>query len=131
MENVIIEFREMTFEGLRFKSSKKYPDSYFENLLKEDTHYNRVKYRDAVGEQLSESVHIKLSYAFAIKVISIITMAISLILGLQHFFIGAMIMLGVSFGFHLFHSYLKNVANEIFMGIEMCKDLVDIIFENK
>lgn len=130
MNNLIIQFRGMIFEGLKFKGSNKYSDEYFENLLKEDNHYNRVKYKDAVAEQIDEQIHIKISSSILLVILSYFSMFISITSAFNHAFISSIIILTFGFFSHLLHRYSVRRANEYFAGKQMSKDLVDVIYES-
>jgi len=128
---MIIEFRGLFFDGLKFKRSNKYSEAYFDKLLLKDNHYNRMKYKDAIVEQIDEQIHIKLSQSFVALSISIGCIAISLILLFSHFIIPSFAVLAIGFVSHLFFNYTKRRANEYFAGKQMCKDMVDVIYEMK
>jgi hypothetical protein len=129
MNEMIIEFRGLIFEGFKFKRSNKYSESYFDKLLLKDNHYNRVKYKDAIIEQVDEQIHIKLSQSFIAAITSYGCIAVSLILLLNHFLIPSFVVLAIGFISHLLFSYTKRRANEYFAGKQMCMDMVDVIYE--
>ena len=128
---IVFGFREMIFEGFKLKKSKKYSDEYFENLLSEDNCFNRIKYKQVVEDQIDESIHIKLSYSLIVKVLSILGIIVSLILGLNKLFVPGIICIIIAFGFQLVFDNLKIRIKERYSGKEQWnKELVDFIFES-
>jgi len=128
---IIIRFNEISFKNFKLKSSNNYSDEYFDNLLIEDNQYNRVKYRDAVNEQLDENIHIKITYSLIINVLFFLCIFISIILGLNNLFLFAIITLIIAIILKFINSFLLNRIKEMNIGKEMTKDLVDLIFENR
>ena len=128
---IIIRFNEISFKNFKLKSSNNYSDEYFDNLLIEDNQYNRVKYRDAVDEQIDENIHIKITYSLIINVLFFLCIFISIILGLNNLFLFAIITLIIAIILKFINSFLLNRIKEMNIGKEMTKDLVDLIFENR
>lgn len=131
LNEMILEFRGMIFTGLKLRVSNKYSDEYFENLLKEDTHYNRVKYREAVIEQIDDQIHVKLSWSIIAKGLSLFCIVLALYFGFHKILILGLITIGIGILFHFLFNHFRIRANEIYAGKLMSKDLVDVIFENQ
>ena len=132
------EFGGVLFQGLKFNRTKKYSEKFFDELTEEGSHYSKIKYRDAVKELQLEGIHIKLSYSHIARVLSIFTLIIAVIVGIKYkiqiptlSILPALCIIGFSFIAHLFFQFFKRKANELFMGLELSKNLVDLLFNKK
>ena len=131
MNNNILKFRGIYFDGLKFKKSNLYSEEYFEKLVNEGSHYSEVKYIDAIKEQINEEIHIKLSYSIVFKVLSLSGLLFAVIFGINLLFVSAYVILGISLFSHILFTLFKKRANEFFVGKEISKDLINLIFEKK
>jgi hypothetical protein len=123
------EFRGINFKGLRFKRSNKYSEKFFKKLIEDGTHYSEMIYVDAVHEELEEEMHIKISFSFITKVLSILTMIATIFLGfVVHFYIPALVVLTTGFGFERLSKFFIIRADEHFAGRKVSEELVKVIF---
>lgn len=125
----MIEFRGIFFDGFKFKRSNLYSNEFFEKLHNEGSHYSKVKYGDAVEEQINEEIHIKLSYSIIYKVLSLSGLIFGIILGIKFLIIPAFIVLGIGFISQILFNFYKIGANNLFLGKEMSKDLINLSFK--
>lgn len=123
---ISIEFREQIFDGLRFKKSNTYSDDYFDRLKNEGSHYSQIKYLDAINDQLNEQIHIKLSYSIISKLLAIIFIVIAFIS--FKFFWSSIILAFIAIFFQIMFNVYQRRAQDLFMGKEMSRDLVELIF---
>jgi len=123
------EFRGVNFNGLRFKRSNKYSEKFFQDLIEDGSHYSEMIYVDAVHEELDEEIHIKISFSFVAKVLSILTMSTVIFLGfVAHLYIPALVVLATGFGFERLSKFFTIRADEHFAGREVSRELVKVIF---
>lgn len=128
---VLFEFSNIVFEGLCFRSSNKYTEEFFDNLLNNPTHYSKMKYWDAMKEEINEEIHIKLSYSFVFKVLSTVGLVISFILGIKLMLLLGLCFLVFSFICQWLFNYLKRRAYELNIGKNMSREIVELIFNQK
>lgn len=131
VQELILGYEDLMFHGLKFKLSKKFSKKQYDNLLKEDTHYNRVKYRDLIAEEIDEDIHVKLTYSYVSRALAIINILLTLLLIYNGYYVMPIISIAFSFAGEGFYWFFKRRAKELFCGKEMSKELVDVIFENK
>ena len=127
-----IDFKGLTFLNLKFKETVKnnYTEDYFDNLLKEDNHLNRVLYTDGQVAQIDDQIHVKVSWSFALKVLSIVGLVFAGLMGIAGFIIPALVVLGIGFAIRATSQMLNNHANEFYAAKEMTSDMVEFIFES-
>lgn len=123
---ISIEFREQIFDGLRFKKSNTYSDDYFDRLKDEGSHYSQMKYLDAINDQLNEQIHIKLSYSIISKILAVIFIGIAF-LSFKLFW-PSIILAFLAIFFQIMFNVYQRRARDLFMGKDMSKDLVELIF---
>jgi hypothetical protein len=128
---VLFEFDNTFFEGLCFKGSNKYTEEFFDNLLNNPTHYSKMKYWDAMKDEINEEIHIKLSYSFVFKVLSTVGLIISLILGIKLLLLLGLVFLIFSFVCQLLFNYLKIRTYELQIGKNMSREIVELIFNQE
>jgi hypothetical protein len=123
------EFKGMFFQGLRFKRSNKYSEEFFHQLIEDGSHYSEMKYVDAVHDELDEEIHMKISFSFIAKVLSILSMVVAVLLGfVSHLYIPALVVLVAGFGFERLSKFYTIRANEHFAGKVVSRDLVKVLF---
>jgi len=123
---ISIEFREQVFDGLKFKKANTYSDDYFDCLKNEGSHYSQMKYLDAVNDQLNEQIHIKLSYSLICKSLAIFLIILAFIS--FKFFWPSIIIASMAIFFQIMFNVYQRRARDLFMGKEMSRDLVELIF---
>ena len=127
-----ISFKDLTFFNLKLKETVKnnYTEDYFDNLLKEDNHLNRVLYTDGQVAQIDDQIHVKVSWTLITKVLSIAGMILAGVMGIAGFFIPALVVLGIGFTSKVTSDVLNRHANEFYAAKEMTGDMIDLVFEN-
>lgn len=131
------EFKELTFDGLRFRKFRKYPwnskkegEAYFDKLVEEGTHSSRIKYQDLMKEQFDEAIHIKLSWNLIFKMASISLLIMAVLVGFNGIFIPGMVLLALGTASEAFSKLMERHAHEEFMAKEQSPEMVNLVFED-
>lgn len=139
LKELSFEFRNIDFKGLKFGiDSKEYPwktdkeaEEFFNKLIKDGSYLSKLKYKNLVKDQILQDIHVNLTYSLVAKVLSLVSLSILLVIGLKFMIIATAVIFGISFTSYMLFNYFKRRANELFIGKEMCSELVDVLFNNK
>lgn len=85
MENIlesemVIGIGDVSFNGLKFSKNIKNSLDFYEKLTKEDNVINRMKFKNAMVEELREEIHIKLSWSLVLKYFGLALFVITLMM---------------------------------------------------
>jgi hypothetical protein len=125
-----IEFNGITFNGFRFKRTKPYSEEYMNDLIKDGSHYSKMKYKNIVENLIMQNLHIALSFSIISEILSLAFLVISIIFILKILIVSA-ISFCLSIVFIIIFTLLKNRANEFYIGKKISKELINLIFDDK
>ncbi|HPF02243.1 MAG TPA: hypothetical protein PLV06_06135 [Bacteroidales bacterium] len=131
LNNFSFSFREEEFRGLKFKSDIKFSDGYFDNLLQEGSHYSEIKYADGMDSQTLESIHIKLSYALALKIISVVFLIVAVILWFIKLILPSVMLIITGAVMLMINIYLTHKSNELYALRDATRSMIKMMFENR
>lgn len=131
LTNFTFSFREEEFQGLKFKSDLDFPAGHFDSLLEEGSHYSEIKYADDMDSQTLQSIHIKLSYALVLKIISIMFMITAIILYFVKLTVSSVILISTGAVLLVINIYLTHKSNELYALRDATRTMVKLLFENK
>jgi len=134
---MIFNFKDLVFEGLRFRRFRKYPwnskkegKAYFDKLIEDGTHLSQIKYQDLMKEQFDEMIHIKLSWSMIFKILSSSMIILAIIFWLPGFYISSIIILSVGVIFEIFSKLMERHAYEEYMAKDSSAELVNLLFNH-
>jgi len=123
-----IEFKEITFEGFKFKRTKSHSEEYMDDLIKDGSNYSKMKYKNIVEDLIMQNMHIVISFSIISEILSLLFLVISIIF-IPKILIVSVISFCLSFIFIVIFNILKNRANEFYVGKKVSKELINLIFD--
>lgn len=80
LNNYSIIYRDLEFEGLKFRHSKSYGEGEFDSLLDEGSQYSEIRCQKGLDREALERIHICLSYGGLLKVLTFTLIGFAFIL---------------------------------------------------
>ncbi|MBN2864141.1 MAG: hypothetical protein JXN62_13320 [Bacteroidales bacterium] len=131
LNNYTLSFHDHEFQGLKFKSGTQFPEDYFDSLLKEGSHYSEIKYADGMDAQTLESIHVKLSYALALKIISMVFLIIAVIFWFIKLTMPSVFIISTAAVMIIINIYLTHKSNELYALRDVTHNMIKMMFENR
>jgi len=136
MENININFGDMTFEGLKMKkeagllpwNNKKECNKYFDEKIEENNEFSKLAVKNAVVMDYKEDLHIMLSGMFIFKYAGMAIISIALLLMLGHFITLALITGGISLVSMVISFLYKRKMNQTSFALQQVDVLIAIMF---
>lgn len=130
MKDFVISYGDIIFDRLKFFRYSKYSEEFFNKLIDEGSHYSKIKYIDAVKEELIEEVHIKISFSIIFNILFYLTLYISTFFLYQRMGLPGIISTGFGIIFYSLYILFKTRACENYAGLNTSEAFVNMIFDN-
>lgn len=134
---MIIEFNELTFEGLRVNkyedfpwNSKKERKEFLRNLLDGRVNYNREKYKNLLEKETKEEIHLDLSKSYVSGFFGLALLGLGVIMAMKLMLTAVLVLIGIAGVCILAKEVFKRRARVGYMGLKMTPQLIDLVFDS-
>ena len=126
-----IIFRDLEFEGLKFRRSKSYGESDYDSLVAEGSYYSEIRCKKSLDNEATERIHINLSYSALLRLLTFPLIGLALILALIRLTWPSVVLAGISLGLLSISTMLRRRADRDYKMRETVSNIVEMVFEEK
>ena len=131
LNNYSIIYRDLEFEGLKFRHSKSYGEGEFDSLLDEGSQYSEIRCQKGLDREALERIHICLSYGGLLKVLAFTLIGFAFMLAPVSVLWGSVLLATVSLILFIISILFKRKAARDYNMRETVSSLIEVIFEER
>lgn len=126
-----ITFRDLEFEGLKFKRSKAEGEIDIESLLDEGSYYSEIRCKKSLDNEATERIHINLSYSALLRLLTFPLIGLALILALIRLTWPSVVFAGISLCLSTLSFLFRRRAAREYNMREVVSNMVEMVFEER
>ncbi len=131
LKNYSIIYRDLEFEGLKFRHSKSYGEGEFDSLLDEGSQYSEIRCQKGLEREALERMHICLSYFGLLKVLAFALIGFAFILAPLSVLWGSVLLATLSLILFIISLLFRRKAARDYNMRETVSSLIEVIFEER
>lgn len=131
VKDYTIIFRDLEFEGLKFKRSKTSGNEDFDTLLDDGSYYSEIRFKKAVEEEALDRIHISLSYSVLITMLAIVLTGLAFMLVFIRLTWPSYVLAGSTLCMILLSYLLRRKADRDYRFRGAVSNMVEMVFEEK
>jgi len=126
-----IIFRDLEFEGLKFRRTRTNGEADYDNLLDEGSYYSEIRCKKSLDNEAIERIHINLSYSGLLKLLTFVVIGLAFILALIRLTWPSVVLAGISLGMLSLSTLLRRRADRDYKMRGAVSNIVEMVFEEK
>ncbi len=131
LNDYTISFRDLEFEGLKFRRSKSFPEAEFNKLLDEDFPWSESRCIELSDAQTLERIHRYLSIWIICRLASFVVMGFALILVSARLPWTSVLTAVVGLGLFLLSQRMRGRANSDYQMRDGVRAMIHMVFEER
>lgn len=131
LKHYSIIYRDLEFEGLKFRHSKSYGEGEFDSLLDEGSNYSEVRCQKGLDAEALERIHISLSYFGLLKVLAFTLIGFAFMLAPVKVLWSSVMLAIVSLILFIISLLFRRKAARDYNMRETVSSMIEVIFEER